>query len=653
MKKTAVQWKEYYSTSDFNENFLYEPADLGAFCEKERTVFKLWSPMAEEAELFFYRSGTVGEEGDSFESHKMKRGGKGVWTYTAEGDFHGVYYDFELLMEGEKIRTADPYAKASGLNGVRSMAVDLERTNPEGWEGDKAPERTEESFIYEIHVKEFSWDKSGGFPEECRGKYRAFLYPDTTLNGEGKHGTGLAYLKRLGVTHIQLMPVYDYGSVDEKNDTEFNWGYDPVNYNVPEGSYSSDPEKGEVRIRELKEMIQSLHRNGFRVIMDVVYNHTFSLDSNFQKTAPWYFYRVHEDGEVSNGSACGNDVASERYMCGKFILESVLYWAEEYHIDGFRFDLMGLLDVDLMNRIRRELDRRYGRGEKLIYGEPWAADRTAAEGGMIQALKKNISELDEHVGMFSDDIRDSIKGSVFELKTPGFANGGDNLEEAMLNSAKAWVGAKGSGVRAASQVLTYVSSHDNQTLWDKLTETTENEELRRKQYRLAAGIYMMCQGYPFFLSGEEFLRTKDGIEDSYNAPVEINRIDWARAWKEKEMVDYYRGLISLRKRLPGIYDKTKEAAERIYGQWKEDGIVGFFVDNKRRNGKENPDLDDPGWKELYLIYNRNQESRGIDLKQEEWEVLADGESSFRWKEHRLVSGKIEVDPVSVLILGRR
>ena len=285
---------------------------------------------------------------------------------------------------------------------------------------------------------------------------KAFTCENTTLEGEGRFPTGISYLKKLGVNYVQIMPMYAYGSVDESGEIPgFNWGYDPVNYNVPEGSYSTDPYHGEVRIKELKEMVQSLHKNGFRVIMDVVYNHTYSLESWFQKTAPWYFYRVWEDGSISNGSACGNDVASERTMCAKYILESVLYWTEEYHIDGFRFDLMGLLDVKLMNQIRRELDARYGKGEKLVFGEPWRAEKTAMEGEALPADKEHIGLLDEQIGMFSDDTRDAIKGSVLEAD--------ETLE-----------------VKAPSQIITYVSAHDNHTLWDKLSETTKNKNKGRK-----------------------------------------------------------------------------------------------------------------------------------------------------------------------------
>lgn len=643
--KTAAQWRDCYTAPGFKERFVTE-TELGAIWGPEETVFRLWSPFGERAVLSLYKEG---DGGNAFARHKMEQKDNGVWEVLVHGQFHGVYYDFTLTIEGEERRLADPYARACGINGKRSMVVDLSQTDPEGWKEDQAPANGTEQVICEFHVKEFSWDPSGGFPEEFRGKYKAFTCKNTTLNGDGLHPTGLSYLKELGVTHVQLMPVYDYGSVDEAGDlAEFNWGYDPVNYNVPEGSYSTDPYHGEVRIRELKEMIHSLHQEGFRVIMDVVYNHTYSLNSWLQRAVPWYYYRVREDGTPANGSDCGNDVASEREMCARYILESVLYWAEEYHMDGFRFDLMGLLDTELMNRIRRELDQRFGRGEKLVFGEPWAAGPTAMEEGKHQALKENMKELDPEVGMFCDNTRDTIKGSVFRLKEPGFVNGAPGLEEDILKSVKAWCGGNepGISVKAPSQVISYVSSHDNQTLWDKLSEMMEDEVHRRKAYRLAAGIYMTCQGRLFFLSGEEFARTKGGLENSFCSPVAVNRLDWEQTVKERELVEYYKGLIALRKQLPGLCDKSEQAAGRVHGEWTKDGAVGFFVDN-RGNGS--------AWDQLYILYNRNETGLSVTLPEGSWQILADGESSFLWKEkpEQRAEGKIIVSPVSVLILGQR
>ena len=623
--KTALEWKKYYSSLGFRDNYIYDGNDLGVSCTVGGTSFK--------------------------------------WSWKTEACLHGVYYDFAIEMEGKTVRSADPYAKACGINGRRSMAVDLSRTDPEGWESDRAPERQEEQIIYELHVKEFSWDASGGFPEAYRGKYKAFTCGDTTLYDDGVHPTGLNYLKDLGITHVQIMPAYDYGSVDEAGrDTEFNWGYDPVNYNVPEGSYSTDPARGEVRIREMKEMIQALHARGFRVIMDVVYNHTYSLDSWFQRTAPWYFYRVFDDGRISNGSACGNDVASEREMCGKYILESVLYWTEEYHVDGFRFDLMGLLDVDLMNRIRRELDARYGRGEKMLFGEPWAAAETAMEGGAVPALKKNIRLLDEKIGMFCDDTRDAVKGSALKVRKPGFINGAEDKEDDIIRGVAAW---RAAGVKAPSQIITYVSAHDNQTLWDKLAETMPqaDEKERMRLNRMAAALYMTCQGSLFLLSGEEFARTKDGLEDSYNAPIAINRLDWEQAWKNRELVEYYRGLLALRRQLPGLCDKSARAAERISHVQKEKGAVSFVIDNRpwvpvcqKEETGDAPELEEKAhknrWQTLKIVYNSSREERPVTLDGEGWKVLCDGQDSWLWKTDRPAQGKMCIAPQSVLILGQ-
>ena len=640
--KTALEWKKYYSSPEFRNNYIYSGNDLGVSCTDSGTSFKLWSPSADSVTLNLYRDGNRGK---AFFCVPLKREEAGVWHWSTAERLHGVYYDYILEIEGETVRSADPWAKACGLNGQRSMAVNLELTDPEGWDMDRAPEKTREQIIYELHVKEFSWDASGGFPEKYRGKYKAFTCTDTTLNNDGIHPTGIRYLKDLGVTHVQIMPAYDYGSVNEAGkDTEFNWGYDPVNYNVPEGSYSTDPEHGEVRIMEMKEMIQSLHAHGFRVIMDVVYNHTYSLDSWFQRTAPWYFYRVFDDGRISDGSACGNDVASEREMCAEYILESVLYWAEEYHIDGFRFDLMGLLDVDLMNRIRRALDDRYGKGEKLIFGEPWAAAETAMEGGAVPALKKNIALLDENIGMFCDDTRDAVKGSALKIKRPGFVNGAPGKETDIIQSARAW---KGTGVKAPSQIITYVSAHDNQTLWDKLAETMPGAgaEERMRLNRMAAAVYMTCQGTLFFLSGEEFARTKNGMEDSYNAPIALNRLDWEQAWKNRDLVEYYRGLIALRLRLPGLCDKSADAAGRIGNEQKSEGLISFTVDNQPA-GEYNK------WDYLKIIYNSSRAARSVVVGEGEWEILCSGEDSWLWKKHVPAKKGMMIEPRSVLVLGR-
>ena len=642
--RDRVELKKYYSSRAFLKNFVYDGNDLGVECNEDKTIFRLWSPEAEGIILNLYHAGN-GEK--AYRQIPMEAREKGVWSWETDEELHGVYYDYLITRDGEKVLTADPYAKACGVNGLRSMAVNLKKTDPEGWEKDQSPEEGEERIVYELHVKEFSWDKSGGFPEEYRGKYKAFTCKHTTLNNDGIHPIGLDYLKELGVTHIQIMPMYDYGSVDEDGDgTEFNWGYDPVNYNVPEGSYATDAKHGEVRIKEMKEMIQSIHEAGFGVIMDVVYNHTYSLDSWLQKTLPWYFYRVFPDGTISNGSACGNDVASERAMCGKYILDSVLYWAKEYHIDGFRFDLMGLLDVDLMNRIRKELDLQYGKGKKIIYGEPWAATKTAVEGRKKLAKKNNIGLLDENVGAFCDSTRDGIKGSALKPKKAGFINGAQKKEDEMLASVMAWCAnpyqARGwKNVKAPSQIVTYVSAHDNHTLWDKLKETVPEAECMRLN-KMAAAVYMTCQGTLFFLSGEEFARTKDGLDNTFNAPISLNCLKWEQAWQNHELVHYYQGLIALRKKISGLCDKSEDSDKKITDIWKEKQIVGFTVNN------------DEGclWSQVKVIYNASKKAFLCDLDGN-WELLCDGNDSWCFEKEIHVDGQVEVSAQSVVILGRK
>ena len=635
--------KEYYSSKKFLETFIYDGNDLGVECDENGTTFRLWSPEADSIYLNLY------EAGDGVKAYRhihMKKEDKGVWSFYSDKELHGVYYDYLITRDGKEVLTADPYAKACGVNGQKSMAVNLKRTNPSGWENDKAPQKGAERIVYELNVKEFSYDKSGGFPLEYRGKYKAFTCKHTTLNNDGIHPTGLDYLKELGVTHIQIMPMYDYGSVDETKDDEFNWGYDPVNYNIPEGSYATDAFHGEVRINEMKEMIQSIHEAGFGVIMDVVYNHTYSLDSWFQRTLPWYFYRTYSDGKVSDGSACGNDVASERAMCSKYILESVLYWAREYHIDGFRFDLMGLLDTDLMNNIRKELDIIYGKGEKIIYGEPWSATDTAIEYNKKVAGKDNIALLDENIGAFCDNTRDSIKGSALRPKEAGFVNGGKDKEDDILSSVSAWCDPKYNkefeGVKAPSQIVSYVSAHDNQTLWDKLGDTAGKDEVMRLN-KLAAAIYMTCQGTLFFLSGEEFGRTKGGLDNTYNMPIEVNKLDWELAWKNKELVDYYKGLISLRKKLSGLCDKSKGSYKHITDMWKQKQIVGFTINN------DSTSL----WSQVKVIYNASKKIFEGEYLKGNWEVLCDADDSSLWQKNISANPQIKVQPQSVLILGKR
>lgn len=636
MNKEARELKDYYLTKEFEDKYNYE-GSLGAKVDERGTVIRLWSPIAESVDLRLYDNGSTGEAETII---PMKLCDRGVWEYAVNENLSGKYYDFALKIKGKTNISTDPYAKACGVNGKRSMIIDLNTTNPNGWGDDKAPAKGAEDIIYEVHVKEFSYDKNAGFPENVRGKYKAFTVDNTTLRNEGKLPTGLNYIKELGVSHIQLLPVYDFASVDEAGDkVSFNWGYDPLNYNVPEGSYSSDATRGEVRIREFKEMIQAIHKKGLRVIMDVVYNHTFSLDNALQNSMPYYHYRLDAKGELSDGSACGNDIASEMPMTEKYIIDSVLYWCEEYHIDGFRFDLMGLLTVDLMNKVQKALDDTYGRGEKLIYGEPWTAAKTHMEKGAKGAVKDNVKLLDENIGIFSDDIRDSIKGHVFYDEVAGFVNGNlkqtDKIEEGLTSFGL-----------SPNHIISYVSCHDNHTLWDKLTITTGDEAERRKQNKLAAAIYMSCQGRVFIYSGEEYLRTKNGEHNTFNMPIGLNKMDWELTEKNKDIVSFYKELIGLRKEMTGLCDKSKTAKDNITTFVKEEGLLGVKVANKETS------LVKPVYKEALIIFNANKEEKTITLPEGKYKLLINTVKKNNERDDILVSDKIKINGITALFLGK-
>lgn len=630
MKRQPLDLKEYYISEEFEKEYLYD-GPLGSFCDEQGTSFLLWAPIADAVWLRLYEDG---DHGKLLWEAEMERGKQGVWNYFSKENLDGSYYDFELEIDGARQISADPYAKACGVNGHRSMVVNLANTNPDGWEEDVAPKKESADFIYELNIKDFLWDEAGGVKEEYRGLYKSLCEADTTLRNEGKVKTGIAHIKELGINYVQLMPVFDFASVDEGGvRDQFNWGYDPMNYNVPEGSYATDPYHGEVRIKELKEVVQTFHKQGIRVIMDVVYNHTYAIDSPLQRTMPWYFYRIDKDGNASNGSACGNDIASEMPMCKKYIVDSVLYWAREYHFDGFRFDLMGLSDVECINEVRRTLNREFGEGEKLLYGEPWKAGDTYLAKEIPLVSKENLSELEPGIGMFSDDIRDGIKGSVFEFTDAGFANGRIGLEKKLLEGTSSF------GMEA-SRILSYVSCHDNQTLFDKLSETTEDETLRLRQYRLAAAIYMFLPGKVFFLSGEEFCRSKDGEENSYNLPLSVNAIKWENKEDYEDMFHFYRNMIALRKKIAGLYGKEGDGVCR---GWHKRGVFGFSVDS----------TTDCPWKRVNFIFNGRNKNFTYRLPKGDWEIIADQKSGACYHSHTSAEKKVEVEAVSFVMIGER
>ena len=498
--KTPAQWKAWFESEEFARQTDYQ-GPLGAAYSPSGTHLRLWAPTAQSVRVDLYRKG---DGGACIGSLPLSPWGQGVWGVYLPGDQHGKYYHFNVTTEWGSVTTADPYARAAGVNGARSMIVDLARTDPPGWEQDKRPViPASKRSVWEVSVRDFSQDPASGVRNAWRGKFLAFTQHGTTLNGDGVHPTCLNYLKRLGVRYVQLMPIFDFGSVDESRPLtrQYNWGYDPSNYNVPEGSYSTDPARGEVRVRECKQMIQALHAAGIGVVMDVVYNHMYRSDNVLNRAVPLYYFRQNEDGSLSNGSGCGNEFASERPMARKYFLDSVLYWAQEYHIDGFRFDLMGLYDVETMNLLRAELDKLPGGRDILMYGEPWQGGSSALH--RYEANKNNLAMLNDRIGIFCDDTRDAIKGGCFNAREPGYVEGRPGSFWDIGGAVAAWCRSDKFPPHTPGQIVSYVSAHDNFTLWDKLLlvryERPEFGAVDRAalaQNRLAAGIYLTCMGLP-------------------------------------------------------------------------------------------------------------------------------------------------------------
>lgn len=574
---------------------VYDDDDLGVFPDAKGATFRVWAPTASGVTLRLFAAGSPEECVDPQECHELTPGAQGTWLVRCDGIGHGVYYDYLVRFpDGTVHRTADPWARAAGVNGRRSMVVDLKLTDPQGWTLDRRPHiASHELVIWETHIGDFSNDPHSGVPAEHRGSYLAFTHDDTSVDGEGQFPTCVAYLKHLGVTAVQLMPFYDYGSVDETvplnaPDRAFNWGYDPINYNVPEGSYSTDPFDGGVRILECKRMIQALHAAGIKVIMDVVYNHLFSTDNWFERMIPGYALRRKADGSFADGSACTNDVASEHPMMRKYIVDSVTYWAREYHIDGFRFDLMGLIDVETMNAIRASLDELPGGAAILMHGEPWAARETALDpaAGVVLADKRGLARLSPRIGAFCDSTRDAVRGHVFYQWVPGYLTGAAADYAADIRSAvDAWRGTTRE-MASVGQVIQYVSAHDDLTLWDKMCAATrrmpagadyaaEGEGCAdlMAANRLASGIVFSSAGVPFLLSGEEFARTKHGVSDSFSSPASLNQLDWRRAERLSDLVEHYRTLIAVRQANPAYFGGARMVVPR------EDEAVVFRVGN--------------------------------------------------------------------------
>ena len=576
----------------------------------------------------------------------------GVWSVTINGDLLNKYYTYSVTHGKTTKETADVYAKACGVNGQRSMVVDLSTTNPDGWENDKhvLVQNQTDASVWEISVADFSSSESSGVSEANRGKYLAFTEEGTTVNGvQGASSTCVDYLKKLGVKYVQIMPFYDFGSVDESKNImdQYNWGYDPVNYNCPEGSYSTNPKKGEVRIKECKQMIQALHNAGIGVIMDVVYNHTYTSDSWLQRTVPNYYYRMNNDGTFSNGSGCSNDTASEHLMFRKYMIDSVTYWASEYHIDGFRFDLMGLHDVTTMNSIRTALDNLYADGsgsQILMYGEAWDM-ATNCDEGTVLASQKNLKQLSDRIGAFDDTIRDAIKGSTGGTDGAFVQEGSRraNLKTGIAGQSDTTTG----WANVPSQCVTYASCHDNICLYDKLVGSVYGADGKyRKRYedlvamnKLSAAIVITSQGIPFSLGGEEFCRSKDGDENSYASSRKENMLDWENVDLYSDVIEYYRGLYKIRDAFAAFSDSTAATANSLtYLSDVPKGVMGYTINNTE-SGK---------WSQMCVIFNGSDSAQNVTAKGD-WVVLADNKTAGL-RNIKNVTNSVKVEAHSAVIM---
>ncbi len=629
---------------------VYTGNDLGVHYVTSGTILKIWSPPAQEMRLKLYKTSTGN---DLIEEISCVKDAAGVWKAELSGDRKNIYYTFQAKIDGKwSDENPDPYAKAVGVNGKRGQIIDLNETNPDGWEKDQSPvlKNPMDVILYELHIRDLSIAANSGI--QNKGKFLG-LTETGTKNTQGQ-STGIDHIAELGVTHVHLLPSFDFSSVDESklNVPQYNWGYDPQNFNTPDGSYSTNPEDGKVRILEFKKMVQALHKKGLRVVMDVVYNHTgWTHNSNLDQLVPGYYYREWEkDGKYSNASGCGNETASDRAMFRKFIIESVTWWVKEYHVDGFRFDLMGIHDMETMNQVAatlKAIDPRI-----IIYGEGWTAgDSPLPE--KYRSLKKNANKMDG-VAVFSDDIRDAIKGSVFEENSTGFASGSKEMKE----SVKFGIVAAGqhpqveyAKVKYSSapytknpdEVINYVSCHDNQTLYDKLkvSRPDASEDELVKMDKLANTIVLTSQGIPFLFAGEEMKRSKGGEHNSFNKPDSVNQINWDWKHTNRELLGYYKDLIALRKSHPAFRMQKNTMVQKHLFFLPEDDpqIIAYHL-------KDNANQD--SWQQIIVIFNGSDVTKKLTLPKGTWKAaLQDYKFNAKGK---AISGTADLAPYSAMIL---
>ncbi len=609
--------------------FYYAGTDLGCQYTPEVSTFRVWSPTASDVQVQLFHEST----GNFSRGEAMERGEGGTWTVRIAEDLKSLFYLYKVTICGKTQMAVDPYAHAVAPNGTRAMIFDPHEADPENWgqEQWRRPQRYTDAVLYEVHVRDFTIDQNSGV--EQRGRFTGF----TERGSKGPEGvaTGLDHLRELGVTHVQLLPIYSFASIDENRQDQYNWGYDPRNYNVPEGAYASTPQ-GITRIKELKMLVQALHHEGICVNMDVVYNHTFAThDSDFNTLVPGYYYRTDNNGRYTNGSGCGNEIAAERPMVQKFILDSLRYWVEEYHIDGFRFDLMALLGIDTMKRIAEEL-HTIDPGI-MVYGEPWAGGSSALP--WEQMLNKG-SQRGLGVAVFNDRLRNALDGSVFDRYAKGFATGAWGLADIIKSSVR---GSIDDFAAAPTETINYVTSHDNMTLWDKINASNgqDNPADRINMDLLAQAVVLTSQGVPFLQGGEEILRTKHGNDNSYNAGDSINQFDWSLKASSHLVCDYYAGMVHLRGAHPAFrMAEAEQVHQHLRFLGSPENTVAFQL-VEHANG-------DP-WKAITVIYNPNYQEVECGLPEGDWKIVVRGTQAGE-KVLDQASGSVHVPRISTMIL---
>ena len=631
----------------------YDGADLELSVDPTGTRFALWSPEAESVRVFLYDTDRNSQPTDTL---NMVKTNDGVWRAEVNRQLYGKFYTFSIRYGGQWLaETPGVWAKAVGTNGERAAIIDFSTTNPTGWADDHGPvvEHFTDVILYEMHHRDFSIDPSSGIVH--KGKFLALTEHHTT-NPTGE-ATGIDHLKELGITHVHILPSYDYNSVDEANMqlNQYNWGYDPLNYNAPEGSYSTDPADPAVRVRQMKEMVKALHDAGIGVVMDVVYNHTAQKDdSNFSLTAPGYYYRHRADGSYSDASGCGNETASDRQQMRNFIINSVKYWATEYHIDGFRFDLMAIHDTETMSQVAAALKEI--NPSIFVYGEGWTAGDSPLPVER-RALKENVSQM-TGIAVFSDDLRDAVKGHYSNAAGRGFATGAEGNEETVrigIVAATAHpqvdytLGNNSRFPYAASpeMIVNYVSCHDDMCLTDKLAASMpgSTEAQRQRAARLAQTIVFTSQGTPFMFAGEELFRDKKGVHNTYKSPDSVNGIDWNLKHINAEQFNYYVELIRLRRTHPAFRMTTAEDIARniVFDKVSQPNLISYSIKNNA-NGDE--------WREIKLVFNGSDEACQVKIAKGEWIVIARDGKICATGLDTCKGGVMTVEPVSALILAR-